>query len=357
MRFSGGLAGLALVAGLLAGCGEDPPGGGRAGEQVLTPAAEPRFDPQQVAWAHLRTLHYGDEDFTLPRRIRGIAVTDHGVFVHLSDDGTLDGFTTWGFFDGKAWTELPGDPTGEVVTSSDGRYAGWIDKNGPLRPAGRIREVVVVDAATGEIVLTDHSHMGGKAGDDLGARYSELAPTFLGFDEDGSHAYWTDAEGSGTRRRADLSSGEVEEAPEINEGGDFPEEQVSVVVDAYRGRRAGPSPESGPIDLQYGLYSPDQRFAVDISAPDKTVAHDVRARRRVDVDYPDRAQYFAGWLPDDAFYVIGTRRRIEGYSLTGPDPTRGHIVVCRLPAGTCKVGAEVPGLRDVVVPTQPALLG
>ena len=348
MRFSGGLLGLALVAGLLVGCGDDP---------GLAPTAEPRFDEQQVAWAHLRTLHYGDREFTLPRRIRGLAVSDYGFFVRLSDDGGIDGPSTWGFFDGERWLEMGGEPDGEVRVSPDGTYAGWINADGPRRPAGRVREAVVADVAKGEPVLRDHSGMGGSLGDDLGDRYEELEPTFLGFDADSTHAYWTDAEGSGTRRRGDLSTGKVKKAPETNPGGDFPEEPVSVVVDAYLGRRAGASPESGPVDLQHGLYSPDQKYAVDVSAPGRTLVFDASTGRRIRVDFPDRAQYFAGWLPDHSFYVIGTRRRIESFSLTGPDPTRGRVVVCRLPAGTCKVGADVPGMRDVVVPGQPSLLG
>ena len=189
-----------LTAALVAGCGED---------RAVRPAAEPRFDTQQVAWAHLRTLHYGDEQFTLPRRIRGLAVSDFGFFVRLSDDDTMDGPSRWGFFDGEEWLPVGGDPTGEISVSADGRYAGWVDQDGPLRPAGRIQEVVVADVSRGEPVLKDHSGMGGGVGDDLGDRYEELAPTFLGFDAGSEHAYWTDAEGHGTRKRADLESGEA----------------------------------------------------------------------------------------------------------------------------------------------------
>ena len=343
------LVGVVALAALLAGCA-------RTETPADRPPAEPRFVTQQVAWAHLRTLHYGDRQFTLPREIRGLAVSDYGFFLELSDDGRLDGPTTWGFYDGREWLPLGGDPVGPVVVSPDGRYAGWIDADGPRRPAGRIREVVVADIRRGEAAFKDHSGMGGEAGDDLGARYSELAPTVLGFDADSTHAYWTDATGGGTRKRGSVETGEVETVPETGSG-DFPEDPVSVVVDAYRGRRAGPSPRSGPADLQYGLYSPDERFAVDVSAPFRTLVYDGRSGRRVTVRFPDRAQYFAGWLPGDRFYVVTTRRRIESYSLTGPDPTRGRIAVCRLPAGTCQEGARVPGLRDVVVPGTSALLG
>ena len=353
MRFPGGaLLALALTAGTLAGCGDGTD---------LPEAAEPRFDEQQVAWAHGRTLHHGEEEFTLPRRVRGLAVSDYGFFVELSDDGSFYGPTTWGFFDGETWLPLGGDPTGPVTVSADGRYAGWVDQDGPRRPAGRIREIVVADVSKGEAVLKDHSGMGGSFGDDLGDRYEELAPTFLGFDEGSEHAYWTDASGAGTRKRGDLATGEVEEAPvEIPEGAPMDEGDegpVSNVVDAYRGRRAGPVGASGPVDLQYGLYSPDQRFAVDISAPYRTLVFDAGTGKRIRVEFPMRAQYFGGWLPDGAFYVIGTARRIEGYDPDAPDPTSGRVVVCRLPAGDCEAGDEVPGMRDVVVPGQGSLLG
>jgi hypothetical protein len=353
MRLAGGgLLALVLTAGALAGCGDEP---------AIEPAAEPRFDSQQVAWAHQRTLHYGEQQFTLPRRIRGLAVADYGFFLELSDENSFEGPTTWGFFDGETWLPLGGDPTGPVTVSADGRYAGWVDQDGPRRPAGRIREIVVADVAKGEAVLKDHSGMGGSLGDDLGDRYEELAPTFLGFDEGSEHAYWTDASGAGTRKRADLSTGEVEEAPvEIPEDAPMAEGDegpVSNVVDAYRGRRAGPVGASGPVDLQYGLYSPDERFAVDISAPGRTLVFDADTGKRIRVDFPLPAQYFGGWLPDGAFYVIGTAQRIEGYDPNVPDPTSGQVVVCHLPAGDCEVGAAVPGMRDVVVPGAQSLLG
>ncbi len=347
MRLSGGLLALALGTALLAGCGE----------QATPGAATPRFDTQQVAWAHLRTLHYGDRTFTLPRRIRGLAVSDYGFFVALSDDGSLDGTVTWGFYDGREWLPLGGDPTGEVAVSADGRYVGWVNRAGPRRPAGRVREIVVADVRKGEAVLKDHSGMGGALGDDLGDRYEELSPTFLGFDADSTHAYWTDASGSGTRKRADLASGAVEVAQRALDESESGEEAVGTVVDAYRGRAAGPAGFGGPLELQNGRYSPDERFAVDLGRTGRTVVYDATRGRRVPVDLPAGAAYFAGWLPDDSFYVVSTARRVESHSLTGPDRTRGRVVVCRLPTGTCEPGDEVPGMRDVVVPGQPSLLG
>jgi hypothetical protein len=339
-------AALLLGAGLLAGCAHAP-----------EPApAQPRFATQQVAWAHLRTLHYGDREFTLPRPIRGLAVSDYGFFLELSDGGSLEGPATWGFFDGEAWLPVGGDPVGPVHVSPDGRYAGWVVADGPRRPAGRVREVVVADIRRGEAAFKDHSGMGGGVGDDLTDRYEELAPAFLGFDEASAWAYWTDASGGGELKRGSVETGEVEDAGTPPNGDPF-DEPVSTVVDTYRGRRAGPSPESGPVDLQYGLYSPDERFAVDVSAPSRTLVYDASTGRRLRVRFPDRAQYFGGWLPGDRFYVVGSAERVDSYSLSGPDPSRGRIVVCRLPAGTCRAVARVPGLRDVVVPGTQALLG
>lgn len=342
---------LALVAslslGFLVGCGED-------GRAPTNPVAEPRFDKQQVAWAHLRTLHYGDQEFTLPRAVRGLAVSDYGFFLDLSEDGGIDGPTRWGFYDGTSWLPLGGDPVGRVVVSADGRYAAWIDRDGPERPAGQVREVVVADIRRGEAVLKDSSGMGGDKGDDLGDRYEELPPAVLGFDESSTHVYWVDASGSGTRKRASLESGEVEDAePEADDDGFTPE---APVVDAYLGREVGP-PEVSGLALSYPRVSPDQRWAVDVSASGRVPAWDLRGERRLRVDYPQRAQYFGGWLPGGRFYVVTTKRRVESYSLTGPDPTRGRVAVCTLPTGSCEQGARVPGLRDLVLPGVGSFLG
>jgi hypothetical protein len=312
------LVALVLASGVLVACGDAP---------AVQPASEPRFDTRQVAWAHLRTLHYGDRDFSLPRRIRGLAVSSYG--------------------------SSSSSPTG---TTSTARRGGGSDKDGPLRPAGRIRQIVVADVRLGEAVLKDHSGMGGGLGDDLGDRYEELSPEFLGFDEAGEHAYWRDASGHGTRKRAALASGEIDDA-EPRDDGDGTQEAVSPVVDAYRGRQAAPAEVGGPVELQYGLYSPDRRWAVDVSAPGHTLVFDARTGKRIRVAYPQRAHYFAGWLPGDRFYVVSAARRVQSYSLTGPDRTRGRISVCALPTGTCHDGARVPGLRDLVVPGSPSLLG
>ncbi|MEI2811705.1 MAG: hypothetical protein V9F00_16350 [Nocardioides sp.] len=102
---------------------------------------------------------------------------------------------------------------------------------------------------------------------------------------------------------------------------------------------------------------PRAAYVADLSDPARTIVYSADTMRRLRVEFGSRAQYFGGWLPGDRFYVVTTAKRIEGYSLTGPDPTRGRVVVCSLPAGTCRPGAKVPGLRDLVVPHRQALLG
>ena len=219
---------------LLSSCGEEvsPDEGG--GDKLLETGA-PRFAEQQLTWAHGTTLRYGHEEIPLEARAERLATSAYGFFV-LQVEGR-DRLRSVAerrmvFVDGDTAQEVPGEVS-EVRTSLDGRYAGWIDRDGPLRPAGRIAQVVVVDLEGGEVVFVDHSGMGGGFGDDLGDRYEELPPTFLGFDADSSHAYWYDAEGAGNRRRVDLATGEVSDAsaPETDEEFPLPK---GLVVDAFR---------------------------------------------------------------------------------------------------------------------------
>lgn len=345
-----------LVTIVLAGCaGEVSPGGDDGREALRT--GEPRYDERRVTWAHGRTLHYGEDELELEHRAVRLAVSDFGFFVQQSSARDVDGYPTdyrWVFVDAEHAEELPGDVS-DVVTSADGRMVGWIDFDGPLRPAGRVAEVVVVDLRSGRVVLTDHSGMGGEAGDDLGDRYEELPPTFLGFDAGFRHAYWLD--GSGTRRRADLATGEVADAsaPETDE--EFPV-PPGLVVDAFRGSAANESLEGRAMRLNYGFVSPEGDYAVDISAPYRTEVFRVSPKRRVDVDFgPDKAQYFGGWLPDERLYVASTPRRVSSYSMDGPDMIPASLLVCSLPRGRCEQRTELPGLRDLVVPGSPGVLG
>ena len=334
----------------LAGCGEATDS---SPSRPLVITGEPAFDTQEVAWAHLFELHYGSQTFTVQQAIRGLEVSDYGFFLDLAEDPEdLFSDSRWAFFDGAEVAYL-GSRIDNLAVSPDGRYVGWIDRAGPWRPAGRIAEVVVVDLSTGQQIFANSEGMGGEAGDDLGDRYEELQPDFLGFDADSTHAYWRNASGPGERMRWELGTDTVERA-ETSDAQDEPR-PVGIVVNAYAGARQVESADA--IGLGYPNWSPSGSYVAELSDPAHVALYSADTMRRLTVEFGSRAQYFGGWLPGDRFYVVTTAKRIEGYSLTGPDPTRGRVVVCSLPAGTCRPGAKVPGLRDLVVPHRQALLG
>lgn len=349
---------VALAVTSLVACGDEGSPTDDGGRQVLQ-TGPPRYDEQRVTWAHQRTLHYGDHEVALDDPAVRLAASDVGFFVQQARDRDVDGYLSdyrWVFVDDDHAEELPGDVS-HVVTSADGRLAGWIDADGPLRPAGRVAEVVVVDLASGEVVFTDHSGMGGGLGDDLGDRYEELAPTFLGFDADAEHAYWTDAEGSGTRRRVDLATGEVTDASGHDTDEEFPL-PTGLVVEAFRGSTANESRAGRALRLAHGMVAPDGDYAVELSDPSRTELFRVSSGRPVAVDFgEDGAQYFLGWLPGDRFYVASTTRRVSAYSPRGPDTIAATLRVCSLPEGRCTRGTELPGLRDLVVPGTISILG
>ncbi len=106
-----------------------------------------------------------------------------------------------------------------VRVSPDGRYAGWIDYDGPKRPVGRLAEVVVVDLSTGAEVFRNHDDMGG-ADDDLDNLYEDAGLGFRGFDDD--YVYWQTAEGSPSSKRARIGEWEVEPDPAADPNGPPP---------------------------------------------------------------------------------------------------------------------------------------
>lgn len=339
---------------VLAGCGAATET--RPASRPLLHTGQPRFDVQQVAWAHRFELHYGDQTFTLERAIRGLEVTDYGFFVRLAetpDDMYAD--SRWGFFDGTTVQEL-GERVSDLAVSADGRYAGWIDRAGPLRPAGRVAEVVVVDLESGKQIFADAHGMGGDVGDDLGDRYEELPPQFLGFDwVDGRvrWAYWRNASGSGERMRWRLGTATIE--PAATEDSQGMPADVGHAVDAYAGQFYAQSPEF--VGIGYPEWSPTGAFVVDISAPSRIRLYDARSLKPIPVAFGARAQHFGGWLPGDRFYVIASATRVTGYDPAQPDRTRGRIVVCTLPSGECTPGDRVPGLREAVLPHRDQVLG
>lgn len=350
------MVGSSLSVALLAACGDRVGTTGGDVQPVVLRTQDARFDPAQVAWAHLFALHYGPRTYTLDQAIRGLEVSDYGFFLRLAEN-PRDMFAKarWGFFDGETVQLLP-DSVANLAVSADGRYVGWIDWDGPLRLAGRVAKVVVVDLSTGRQIFTDSHGMGGDAGDDLEARYSELTPTFLGFDADSRYAYWINASGSGERVRWRLGAEEVQTQPEAEARAedDGQAGYRSEVVNSYAGRSGLSSPES--VGLGYPNWSPSGDYVAELSIPSRTSVFDANNLRPIPLNLSSRAQYFAGWLPGDRLYAVTSPKRVRSYDPTGPDPTQGRIMVCSLPAGTCTGDARIPGLRDLVLPHNPSVL-
>lgn len=294
-----------LVLAVLAGCGE---------EGAPTPSGEPRpavFEPGQLTWAQRSTIHVGDRTFDLgPDLVESIDWTPYGVYLRLTRD-PVDGPSHEVFYDGTTMTAVP-DVSGEIITSPDGRLAAWIDRHGPQRPAGRVRQVVVVDTETGDRVYQSADGMGGEKGDDLGDRYEELMPYVIALT--GDELVWRNASGSGDVVTVDLASGDA---------------TTSDHVPRLR-------PTTG-----YEAWSPDGRYRVDASTTGK-----VRVSPRP--DYGHRFQRLGGWLGDHTMVVLAQDRFAWSYDPTKPDKIPGYLLACDLDASTCRQLAQVRGAREVV---------
>lgn len=338
------LAALAALL-LLAGCGDAvalPPGG----ERAAYPDTELTWVSQDGDRA---TLHRGEEEQPLPSYVEELAPTAYGYVVRHRTGADVNAPSRLVLVDGDDTEVVPGDPTGLRV-SPDGRYAGWIDEEGPRRVGYRLAEAVVVDLATGEEVLRDHDDMGGWFDQDL---YGNQWPTFLGFDAEGA-AYWETAEADddGTRvRRLDLATGEVEAVE-----GDAERVLRRSIVDPATGVRTGlgedgrPSPDGEGV---LGYVSADGRWCLAGGAYGPLQVTDCASGTRVTPDYPARERRFAGWTEDpDAFWVLAT----DGAGLQSfvppdePDDTRGVLARCQLPSGACTVERRVTRLGSIVLP-------
>lgn len=315
------------------GSGADRPAD-RPAEQLL-PELERQFVEQRPTWAQAGTIHYGNEEIT----VDGGAVRD----LYPSPYGFVVGTTTpdadgdrWAVVDRSGTHPLPGDVS-SVAVSREGSYLGYVDRDGPLRVAGRVAEVVVVDLSDGEVVGRSSEGMGGGLGDDLGVLYSEDPPVALGFD--GNRAYY---QGSGDTYEWDLETGTTRVLPPEEEGQGF----------------ARPPWREGLDYLQpYGFTSADDRFRVHTSARGRVA---VRARsdsgwRRVNLDTGHRYSFFGHTLGADRAVLLTLDRYRGLYNTDAPDRTRGHLTVCRLATGSCRDVREILGTWSLVFPAGPAL--
>lgn len=307
------------------------------------------FFEREVTWAQGSTLHHGDRSFDVsPLVVHALRPSRHGIFLQVSDIPAFEEPTRWVLFDGRRAASVPGD-VDEVAVSPDGEHAGWIDREGPWGPAGRVAQVVVVDLRTGQRVLRTSEGMGGGWGDDLAVRYEELEPTFLGFDE--QRAYWRDATGSGRRWRWDLTTHDTQRAERSQESGEAMTAPVGEPWDPQRGRGvwvADGRPVDDPSSGERGFLSPDGRYLV------------LEPVARVAVTRPadgsrvwlgtDRFAWFGGWLDETHLYALTRSHYEDGYDPGKPDRTQGALVTCALPSGRCATVTPVTGTRSVVLP-------
>jgi len=307
------------------------------------------FFEREVTWAQGSTLHHGSRSFDLtPLVVHALRPSRHGIFLQVTDTDAFEAPTRWVLYDGRRTTPVPGD-VDDVAVSPDGEHAGWIDRDGPWRPAGRVAEVVVVDLRTGHRVLGTSRGMGGGWGDDLADRYEELEPTFLGFDE--QRAYWRDATGSGRRWRWDLASHETEPAERPLDTGEALTAPIGEPWNPQRGRPVWVSdgrPVSDASSGERGFLSPDGRYLVLEPVARVAVTRPADGSRiRLGTD---RYAWFGGWQGDSRFYALTRTRYEDGYDPGKPDRTRGTLVTCALPSGQCATLRHVVGTRSVVLP-------
>lgn len=296
------IAAAALVA-VLAGCGEAARFASvDAGEQVL-PTGEKVFPSGEVMWAQGSTIHVGDETYDVGGyRIEAFEWSPYGLFVRTVDDGAK-------FYDGSELRDIPGDVR-EVAVSSDGRYAAWIDFDGPEAAHGEIAALVVADLSTGKSVVRTREGLGDES-DDIADLYEELPPSVEWF-KDGA-VVWQNAEG--TRARTDFETGATAESDDQSAHPEHDEE-----------------PDSTSPDGQYGYYytQPGNSLSVDdlmLRIEDMSSGADVTPQL-------EASTMFGGWLDGGRFLAVAGTESESSYRLSS----------CDIASGECD------GLRTITAP-------
>lgn len=339
----------AVVAVLLAaGCGTTTEHDTR-GKRLLPPG-KTVFAEHSLLWAQGGVIHDGKATYDVsPEVVREMTPTRYGLLLRLADSQRDGAKQRTVLFDGQKSTPIPG-AVSNVSVSPDGRYAGWIDYDGPESPAGTLAEVVVVDLKTGRTAFTNHDGMGGEKGDDLGDRYEELPPAVLGFDEE--FVYWRNASGSGERMRANLASGEVERAETDSDS--QPSKPIGQPFDRVLGYQVAlrdGRPVWDDTGGDVGFLSPDKRFAFETGTTGKLVVTNAKSGKRITPAYGHRWIFFGGWLGDDTFYALARDKYEWSYDPDAPDKTTGFLISCSLRSGTCRDLKAVTGTRSLVLAT------
>lgn len=269
------------------------------------------FEPHQLVYAQRSAVHVGEQTFDVePQLVSSMDWTPYGVFLELTQDPIMGPFTD-AFYDGTTMTPIE-DVYSDVVTSADGELAAWIDRSGPMRPAGRVAQVLVVEVATGKVVFHTAEGMGGEKGDDIPVRYENLPPSVVELTTE--QVVWRNSEGSGASVTTNLETGE------------------STYAEGY----------ARPTTSGYEFSSPDGRYQVNANNTGR-----LRVKPR-QPDFGHKWQTQGGWLGDHLMLALGQDRFPLQFDPTVPDTIAGFLLACDLDAGTCEELERVIGARDVV---------
>lgn len=290
------------------------------------PVAGPVAAPGTLVWTSGRDLHVGDDVHRLAATPEEVVATQGGLY-HLAD-GDLR------LWDGERERVVGrlGDAPASLVTSADGRWLGFVDRErGPLGfRGGRVAEFTVVDTTTGEVVVRDATGNGAR-GQDLAQLYAERAPYLLGF-EDGAALVQPSV---GPPRRLDLATGEGRDLPDrVVPSPPGPGGLPGRVVAAGDLTRFERDDDTGG---RSGTASPDGRRAAWVGE-DRSGRALVFVLAFTDGDdlprglaVPPGRFFLRGWLDDDT--VVGSLL---------DDGGREQLVRCEVAAARCAV---VPGTR------------
>ena len=273
-----------------------------------------------VVWAQGRTIHVGARSVRVPQRVDSMALTGHGVFFVT---GTRVRFT-----DLRSVRDTPYAATQDLTASRDGRYLALTDfDHGPRGRYGvRRAAVVVLDAATGHVVLRDASGMGSLVSDDLADLYEDAEPHVDGF-HDGA-LYATAADGVLRRYPLDGSSPLDLGSP------------ASFSTDDAEGRLVGTRLRGGRVRVYPSLaqgdaarLSPSGRTVLAQDSEGRDRLYDVRTGRRTTPALTGQRTVIGRWTGPDTFYAVG---------YGGEDPVTG-IVSCT--SGQARCRTVVPALQ------------
>jgi hypothetical protein len=334
---------LGLLLLTLVACGNEG-----ASADKARPAA---FTAERLTWAQGPTIHYGDQALAVDGRVEQLWRTPYAFLAVVRRGKGNDSSLHTLVVDGQGSTQVAGSPD-DVHVSPDGRYAGWIDYDGPKQSNGRLAQVVVADLRTGRTVFRNHEQMGGPK-DDLGDLYEDADMGFLGFDDD--YAYWQTPKGAVRRRRAPIGSWQPQAAEKPSPtGSEADAVPFGLPYDALVGRRTGmrdDGREAHDGDGTGGFVSPDSRWCLTDGLTAHLTVVDCRSGAQATPAYPAKWVFFGGWHGPDDFYALTRRHYDFTVDLSGDDHSTGMLVSCSLATRRCEDQHGVTGADTVILPT------